>query len=94
MAVSLVWGWQFIIAASLGIASGMVPGLSLIITILRNLLLIPAAIFTVKYLKGVTSRSFSDVNKMISTLRAWSYAGLAVAIVLLILVLFTLRAAA
>jgi nitroreductase len=94
MAVSLVWGWQFILAASLGIASSMLPGFSLPLTILRNLLLVPAAIFTFKYLKGATSRSFADVNKNMSMLRAWSYAGLAIAIVLLLLVVFALKPSA
>ncbi len=94
MAVSLVWGWQFIIAALLGIASVMLPGFSLPLTILRNLLLVPAAIFTFKYLKGATIRSFADVNKNISILQAWSYAGLATAMILLFLLVFALKPSA
>jgi hypothetical protein len=94
MAVSLVWGWQFIIAGSLGIASVLFPGFSTPLTILRNLLLVPAAIFTFIYLKGATSRSFADVNKNISMLRAWSYAGLVIAIVLILLVVFALKSPA
>jgi hypothetical protein len=94
MAVSLVWGWQFIIAALLGIAAMELPAFSLPLTILRNLLLVPAAIFTFKYLKGAVSRIFADVNKNMSLLRAWSYTGLAIAIFLLFLVVFALKPSA
>jgi hypothetical protein len=94
MAISLVWGWEFIIASGFGIAGRMLPELFIPFTVIRYGLNIPAAIFTVRYQKGVMDRKFADIDRTMSNLRAWGYAGMAIIIVLLILVLFTLRTAA
>jgi putative sterol carrier protein len=91
MAISLMWGWQFLIATGFGIAARMMPGLFIPFTIVRYLLLIPASIFTSRYQKGVLDRKFADIDKTMSALRAWSYIGLAVDIVVLALVLFILK---
>jgi putative sterol carrier protein len=85
VAISLVWGWQFIIAAVFGIAARYYPPLFIPFTAIRYLLIIPAGIFTTRYQKGVMERKFADIDKAISSLRAWAYAGLAVAIAMLAL---------
>jgi len=90
MAISLVWGWQFILAACFGIAAKMLPQLFIPLTVMRYLLVIPATVFTVRYQKGVMERKFADIDKAMSLLRIWSFAGLAVALALLLLVWFVL----
>lgn len=91
MAISLVWGWQFIIATGFGIAAQMLPPLFIPFTAIRYLLLIPAAIFTTRYQKGIMDRKFKDVDKTMSALRIWAYVGLAIAVLMLISVWFVLR---
>ena len=44
--ISLMWGWQFILAALLGIAAILLPEYRIPFTTARYLLLIPAFIFT------------------------------------------------
>jgi hypothetical protein len=85
LAISLVWGWQFIIASGFGIAARLFPALFIPFTIIRYLLIIPASIFTERYQKGVLDRKFADIDKTMSALRGWGYAGLAVTIALLLM---------
>jgi len=51
--ISLMWGWQFIVATMLGIAALLLPEQMLPFTLARYLLLIPAFIFTSVYQKHV-----------------------------------------
>jgi len=51
--ISLMWGWQFIVATLLGIAAILLPEQMLVFTLARYLLLIPAFIFTSVYQKRV-----------------------------------------
>jgi len=90
LAISLVWGWQFIIATGFGIGAKLYPPLFIPFTVIRYLLIIPAGIFTMRYQKGVMDRKFTDIDKVISCLRTWAYAGLAVAIAMLLWVWFAL----
>jgi putative sterol carrier protein len=90
MAISLVWGWEFIIASGFGIAARMLPYLFILFTVIRYGLMIPAAIFTSRYQKGVMERQFIDIDRTMSRLRVWSYTGLAI-IVIILIVLFTWR---
>jgi len=83
MAISLVWGWEFIIASGFGIAARLLPGLFILCTVIRYSLMIPAAIFTSRYQKGVMDRKFADIDRTMSNLRAWAYIGLAIVIIML-----------
>ena len=83
MAISLVWGWEFIIASGFGVAARLVPGLFIPFTVIRYSLMIPAAIFTSRYQKGVMDRKFVDIDRTMSKLRAWGYMGIAIIIIML-----------
>jgi len=83
MAISLVWGWEFIIASSFGVAARFVPGLFILFTVIRYGLMIPAAIFTSRYQKGVMDRNFVNIDRTMSKLRAWGYTGIAIIIIML-----------
>jgi putative sterol carrier protein len=90
MAISLAWGWQFIIATGFGIAARLYPPLFIPFTVIRYVLIIPAAVFTTSYQKGVVDRKFADIDKAMSSLRAWAYIGLALTTAMLALVCFGL----
>lgn len=90
LAISLAWGWEFIIASGFGIAARMWPAMFIPLTVVRYSLMIPAAIFTTGYQKGVLDRRFADIDKTISTLRAWAFAGIAITLAVLALVCFFL----
>ena len=88
LAISLVWGWEFIIASGFGVAARLVPGLFILFTVIRYSLMIPAAIFTSRYQKGVMDRKFVDIDRTMSNLRTWGYAGIAIIIGLSLLLCF------
>ena len=88
MAISLVWGWEFIIASGFGVAARILPGLFILFTIIRYGLMIPAAVFTSRYQKGVLDRKFADIDRTMSNLRAWGYAGMANIIIMLVILSF------
>jgi len=90
MAISVVWGWEFIIAGVVGILARIYPALFIPFTIIRYGLMIPAAIFTTLYQKGSMERQFKDIDKAMSTLRIWAYIGCAVIVAMLILLWFIL----
>lgn len=71
--ISLVWGWQFIIALVVGIAAILLPEQKLIFTLIRYLLLVPAFIFTAEYQKRVP---ISNPKLTDSQLRFWAGMGL------------------
>jgi hypothetical protein len=88
MAISLVWGWEFIIASGFGIVARMLPQLFILFTVVRYGLMIPAAIFTSRYQKGIIDRKFADIDRTISTLRSWGYVAIAIAIIMLAILFF------
>ncbi|MCK4899467.1 MAG: SCP2 sterol-binding domain-containing protein, partial [Anaerolineales bacterium] len=71
--ISLMWGWQFIAASFLGIAALLLPGQTLIFTLARYLLLVPAFIFTSVYQKRVPIPNPKLTN---TELRFWAGLGL------------------
>jgi len=71
--ISLVWGWQFIAASFLGIAALLLPQQTLIFTLARYLLLVPAFIFTSVYQKRVPIPNPKLTN---TGLRFWAGMGL------------------
>lgn len=83
MAISLVWGWEFIIASGFGVAARILPGFFVVFTVVRYGLMIPATIFTSRYRKGIINRKFADVDRTLSNLRTWGYVGLAITIIML-----------
>jgi len=74
--ISLMWGWQFIAAALLGMAAILLPNLMVVFTVLRYLLLIPAFIFTSVYQKRATQLRVDDYDKTLARLRFWAGMGL------------------
>lgn len=85
LAIALVWGWEFIIASGFGIAARMLPELFTLFTIIRYGLMIPAAMFTSRYQKGVLDRKFADIDRTMFNLRAWSYVAMAITIIMLVI---------
>jgi len=74
--ISLMWGWQFIVATLVGVAVILLPDLSTVFTVIRYLLLVPAFIFTSVYQKRapIPNPRFTD-----SQLRFWAGMGLSAA---------------
>ena len=71
--ISLMWGWQFIAAALLGVGAILIPEQILIFTLARYLLLIPAFIFTAAYQKNVP---ITNPKFIITQLHFWAGLGL------------------
>ncbi|MGA9048643.1 MAG: SCP2 sterol-binding domain-containing protein [Dehalococcoidia bacterium] len=88
LAICLVWGWQFVISAALAIVGETIYTLFLPLLGIRLLTLIPAFVFSSLYQKGTATRRFRDIDKNIRSLQIWAYVGLALAILLLLIVLF------
>ena len=87
MAICLVWGWQFVISATLAMVGKTVVWLFLPLLGVRLLTLVPAFVFTSLYQKGAPTRRFPDIDKTMRSLQAWAYLGLAL-VILLLIVLF------
>jgi apolipoprotein N-acyltransferase len=49
--ITLMWGWQFIVAALFGVAAVLLPDSRMLFTVIRYLLLVPAFILTSVYQK-------------------------------------------
>ncbi|MGA9048642.1 MAG: SCP2 sterol-binding domain-containing protein [Dehalococcoidia bacterium] len=94
MAITLAWAGQMLLAALSGIAGKMIPWLGTPFSIAGWIFILPAAIFTSRYTRGVTTRRFKDIDKTISNLRLVAYAGLVITVGLLAWILFFLRAPA
>lgn len=71
--ISLMWGWQFILASFLGIAAILLPEQMAIFTVVRYLLLVPAFIFTSQYQKRTP---ISNPRIIDHQLRFWAGMGL------------------
>ena len=54
--ISLLWGWQFIVASIFGIAARLLPSASVILTVIRYGLLIVGVIFTSRYQRGAMEK--------------------------------------
>jgi putative sterol carrier protein len=74
--ISLMWGWQFIVAALFGAAAILLPNLMVVFTVTRFLLQIPAFIFTFVYQKRATQLRVDDYEKTMGKLRFWAGMGL------------------
>ena len=74
--ISLVWGWQFVLAALLGAAAMGADDYETPLTIARYLLLVPAMIFTIVYQKGADKRFIEDMERSLDRVRFWSGVGL------------------
>lgn len=74
--ISLMWGWQFIIAALLGAAAILLPHLMVVFTVTRFLLQVPAFIFTSVYQSRATQLRVDDYEKGMGKLRFWAGMGL------------------
>ncbi|MEA3339257.1 MAG: hypothetical protein U9R15_04765, partial [Chloroflexota bacterium] len=74
--ISLMWGWQFIVAALLGAAAILMPHLMTIFTVTRFLLQVPAFIFTSVYQSRATQLRVDDYEKTMGKLRFWAGMGL------------------
>ena len=74
--ITLVWGWQFIMASFLGIAALLIPEQMLVFTIARYLLQVPAFIFTYVYQKRVLELKVDDYEKTFARLHFWAGLGL------------------
>jgi len=74
--ISLMWGWQFIVASMLGAAAILLPNLMVGFTVLRYLLLVPAFVFTSVYQKRATQLRVDDYEKTMGKLRFWAGVGL------------------
>jgi hypothetical protein len=68
-AISLVWGWQAVLAATLGGIGLLLPGMSVTFTILRYLTLVPAYAFTNWYPKVGMQRPVKDTGLALGRLR-------------------------
>lgn len=93
MAISLVWGWTFIVSAGFGIAAKMVPAFSILFTVIRYALMIPGFLFTNRYQKGTQERQFADIDRRMTKQGDWAYAGLAVTLIVALAVWFGLKTA-
>ena len=74
--ISLMWGWQFVAAALLGVAAILLPNLMTVFTVLRYLLLVPAFIFTSVYQKRAMQLRVADYEATFARLRFWAGMGL------------------
>lgn len=86
--ISLVWGWQFQVAALLGLAACYFDTHRLVLTVIRYLLLVPAMIFTVTYVKGSDKRFIANIDRSLVWLRIGGWAGLGFAAALAVSSLF------
>jgi putative sterol carrier protein len=77
--ITLMWGWQFQIAALLALAALLYPDYNTPLTTARYLLLIPAFIFTARYQKGSAVRNIPDLDRSMVRLKMWAVLGLVAA---------------
>ncbi len=74
--ISLMWGYQFIVAALVGAAAILLPNLMVVFTVTRYLLLVPAFIFTSVYQSRATQSPISNYESSMARLRFWAGMGL------------------
>lgn len=78
-AISLAWGWQFLVAALIGAAAVLLPHLEGVLTTVRYLLLAPTFVFTFVYQRGVENRRIADVDQALARMCFWARMGLSAA---------------
>jgi len=83
VAISLVWGWQFIVGALVGVAATSLPHLYGVLTAVRFLLQVPAYAFTLLYSRRATELKVADYEKTMSRLRLWAGVGLVVTVAMM-----------
>ena len=84
--ISLMWGWQFLLAAGLGAAALLWSPFAIVLTVLRYLLLLPAFWFTAFYEKGALSRSIANPERDMAQIRVGAGIGLGVTAVALLII--------
>lgn len=85
--ISLVWGWQFVISALVGIAATRLPEFDGLLTAARYLLLVPTFIFTSIYQKRAPYLRLDDFEQAMARLRLCAWAGLAASLGLCLMTL-------
>jgi putative sterol carrier protein len=85
--ISLMWGWEFILAALLGVAAVAFHTYFVPLTVLRHLLLVPAFIFTRVYQKGASTRRIENYERTMMHLRTAAWTGLGVILLALVMTL-------
>ena len=83
-AISLMWGWQYLLATGFALAAAWLPAWSTPLTIVRFLLLAPAFVFTGRYARGADRRTIADIDRAMVNMRRWAYVGLGVALVVVV----------
>jgi len=78
-AISLMWGWQFLVGSLFGGGAILLPHLEIVLTVIRYVLLIPAWVFTFAYQKGADSRRITNIDRALAQMRTWAIVGLVVA---------------
>lgn len=68
-AISLMWGWQFLVGSLFGGGVILLPHLGIVLTVIRYVLLIPAWVFTFAYQKGADSRRITNINRALAQMR-------------------------
>jgi putative sterol carrier protein len=91
LTISLVWGWQFIIASGFGIIATMVSSLFVVFSVVRYLLMVPATVFTIRYQKTAMQKYFGDIDGLMAKQRVWAYIGLAITLVAMAITWFVLK---
>lgn len=79
-AISLMWGWQFLVASLFGGGAVLFPHLEAVLTVIRYLLLVPAFVFTFTYQKGADNRPVANVDRALAQMRTWAIVGIGVAV--------------
>ena len=88
--ISLMWGWQFLVASLFGGGAILLPHLVTVLTVIRFLLLVPTFIFTFTYQKGADRRPIANVNRALAQMRTWAIVGLVVMVGIILTIWFTL----
>lgn len=74
--ISLVWGWQFVISALIGIAAMRLEEFDGWLTGARYFLLVPTFIFTSSYQKRARDLRVGNFEQAMTRLRFWAWVGL------------------
>lgn len=89
-AISLMWGWLFLIMAAFGAGAILLSHLEIVLTVIRYLLLAPAFIFTFAYQKGADNRRIANVDRALAQMRIWAIVGLVAAVAMILTVCLAL----
>ncbi len=74
--ISLAWSGQFLAAGLLGTAAVLLPALHLPLVLAQYLLMVPAAMFTRRYQRGIRQRVSADPERDLAIIRHVALAGL------------------